>query len=193
MSPQSEEQKSPHHSPQHHSYPLTPCISPVLQEGHSNTTKRPKKSTTSSVPIKPNRTSNTREAASSKDSSHSDEPADKRVQGGVHHPHNQIPHPQAGPRDEADIDRGTRELEEWMADVTAHPERAIWFRDIDRMLPPTTQLFETLPSDEEGGGGGASNSQPRGSVIQDSTRPMLFCSCCPTDDMVSRMSSGFPF
>jgi hypothetical protein len=108
----------------------------------------------------------------------SDEPADRRVKSGAPGRPDNTPNPQPEPDHEVEINDGTKALEEWMVEVTAHPERAMWLKDIDRVLPSTAQLYEALPSDE---GGGRRNSRPRTVTSQDSMQPVLFCFCCTPD------------
>lgn len=103
----------------------------------------------------------------------SDEPVDRRlVSGFACQPQHQLLIPQVKPEHEGATDEGTRALEKWMAEVTAHPERAMWSRDIERVLPSTTELYEMLPSDE---GVPSSVSRPRSIAPPDSIQPMLFC------------------
>ena len=105
------------------------------------------------------------------------------MSGSACQPQHQLLIPQVKPEHEGATDEGTRALEEWMAEVTAHPERAIWSRDIERVLPSTTELYEMLPSDE---GVPSSVSRPRGIAPPDSIQPMLFCSCCTPDTPAPR-------
>jgi hypothetical protein len=174
MASRSGEQNHPSHASESRANAPTPRPSTAMQADHVNTSRRTQKPTTTSIPAKPKDISNAPESAPMQLYLRSDEPAARRVKAAVSGRQHQTLRPQAEARYEVVIDDGTNALEEWMAEVTAHPERAIWFRDFDRLLPSTAQLYVAQLSDE---GSAARGDQPADS--QDSMQPMLFCSCCP--------------
>jgi hypothetical protein len=184
MAPQSNQQNTPFHNAQRSLHPLSASPSPATQTEHADTAKRPEKPSTTLIPSAAGHTSGASHSAPMRVYLCSDEPVDRRLMPGFAcRPQHQLLVPQAKPEHEGATDEGTRALEEWMAEVTAHPERAMWSRDIERVLPSTTELYEMLPSDE---GVPSSVSRLRSIAPPDSIQPMLFCSCCTPDTPAPR-------
>ena len=184
MAPQSNQQNTPFHNAQRSLHPLSASPSPATQTEQADTTKRPEKPSTTLIPSAAGHTSGASHSAPMQVYLCSDEPIDRRlVSGFACQPQHQLLIPQAKPEHEGVTDEDTRALEEWMAEATAHPEQAMWFRDIERVLPSTTELYEMLPSDE---GVPSSVSRPRGIAPPDSIQSMLFCSCCTPDTPTPR-------
>jgi hypothetical protein len=184
MTPQSNQQNTPFHNAQRSLRPLSASPSPATRIEHTDTAKRPENPTTTLIPSAAGHTSGASHSAPIQVYLCSNEPIDRRLLSGFAcQPQHQLLIPQAMPEHEGATDEGTRALEEWMAEVTAHPERAMWSRDIERALPSTTELYEMLPSDE---GGPSSVSGPFSIARPDSIQPMLFCSCCTPDTPARR-------
>ena len=183
MASQSSQQNIPFQNTQRSLHPLSASPSPTTRTEHANTTKRPEKPATTSIPSAARHTSDASHSAPMQVYLRSDEPAGRRLTSGFAcQSQHQLLIPQAKPEHGA-TDEDTRALEEWMADVTAHPERAMWFRDIERVGPSTAELYETLPLDERVPSG---VSQPRSIAPPGSIQPMLFCSCCTPDTPARR-------
>lgn len=107
----------------------------------------------------------------------SDEPSERRVRAGVPASYQRTRGVQTEPDREENANHDAKALEEWMAEVTAHPERAMWYKDFDRVPPSTTQLYGALPSNEVA----AHNAQPRSATSRHSKLPMAFCFCCTSE------------
>jgi hypothetical protein len=107
----------------------------------------------------------------------SGEPVDRLVKAQfMNHHHNQHFGTPGQPGQEVGTDDGTEALDRWMEVVTAHPERAMWRRDLDRVPESTTQLYKSLPSTV---GGAGYNDRLHRVASQESMQPVLFCYCCP--------------
>jgi hypothetical protein len=182
MAALSGKQNPPSHTSGTSPYTPTPRPSTAMRADHANTSKRPEKPTTASIPTKSHNYAKVPKSAPLEVYLRSDEPAARRVKAGFTSHHPQTPSPQAKPARKADIGGDTRGLEAWMAEVTTHPERAMWFRDLDRVPPSTAQLYGALLSD----GGTARSGQLRRANSHDSMQPMPFCSCCPPDPTTRR-------
>jgi hypothetical protein len=184
MAPQSNQQNIPFQSAQRSLHPLSANPSPATRTEHADVTKRPEKPATTLTPSAAGHTSGASHSAPMQVYLCSDELVGRRLMSGIAcQSQHQLLIPQAKPEHEGATDKETRALEEWMADVTAHPERAMWSRDIERAVPSTAELYEMLPSDE---GGLSSVSRPRSLAPPDSIHPMLFCSCCTPDTPARR-------
>ena len=185
MSPPSPQENILSNNQKHCPDPPTPTpTAPATPVEHANNSERPRKHSPTAIPTRRNHASKAPASAALQSYLRSDEPAERRVKDGVRKSQRQNSSPAAELRDEPNTDHGAMALEEWMAQVTAHPEQAIWFRDIDKILPPVTALRGLLPQDE---GGLPSTYHPYNTESPDSMQPMFFCPCC-TPDLNSRRS-----
>ena len=183
MASQSNQQNISLQNAQRSLHPLSANPSPATRTEPADTTKQPEKPTTTLIPSAAGHTSGASHSAPMKVYLCSDEHVGRRLMSGFAcQSQHQLLIPQAKP-EHGVTDEGTRALEEWMADVTAHPERSMWSRDIERAVPSTAELYEMLPSDE---GGPSTVSRPRSFAPPGSIHPMLFCSCCTPDTPARR-------
>jgi hypothetical protein len=183
MAPQSNRQNTPIQNAQRSLHPLSASPSPAKRTEHADTTKQPEKPVTTLIPSAAGHTSGASHSAPMQVYLCSDELVGRRLMSGFACQSQHQPLiPQAKPENGA-TNEDTRTLEEWMADVTAHPERAMWSRDIEQAVPSTAELYEMLPLDE---GIPSSVSRPRSIAPPESIQPMLFCSCCTSDTPARR-------
>jgi hypothetical protein len=182
MAPQSNQQNSPFRNVQRSLHPLAASPSPIRRTEHADADKCPEKPTTTSIPSADGHTSGASHSAPMQVYLRSDEPMYRRLLSGFACKSQHQPAlPQAKPEHEIAGNEGA--LEEWMEDVTAHPERAMWLRDVERATPSPAELYEMLPSDESGS---SSVSRPR-ATYPDSIQPMLLCSCCTPETSARRL------
>jgi hypothetical protein len=158
------------------SHPIILSSSPAGR-AHSNAPEPPPKRTTTTTASWASDSTAPLNSAPLQVYLRSGEPVDRLVKAQLVNPHhNQQFGTQGQPRQEVGRDDGTEALDRWMEAVTAHPERAMWYRDLDRVSESTTQLYESLPSTV---GGAGYNDRLHRVASQESMQPVLFCYCCP--------------